>query len=415
MRVAETRPRTVHAAADVAADDHHRVAVPVIGAPVAVLGRGAPEFRHRDDDRVGKTVAEVRRERREAARELVEPVRDLAGDGALVDVVIPVAQLGERDLEADVGLRQPRNLRERPAERAVRILNARRRPVGAAGHLLQRAHGGKRVVASSAQTLVGRPFVLLLERVGRAAHAEFVDAADGERRRRSSERSRHGARERDPTQRVAFPGRDLQVTIQPPVACRLHAWRRGLHVVLRVEMRAGVVRRSARVDDGERPVVPERLERRHRRVQAEEAVEVDRRAHRVAAGTWNRNRRTQAVVVGVAVRDDHVEAVHGAALEDGDEQLAPGAGGGRRAAEERGGEAEREHRHRAGLEEQSSIHRQSQKRWNSGEPICSASSRAGGAPAGSVTPGMFPDARRVAKFMRVTSPPADSHASAVSL
>ena len=51
---------------------------------------------------------------------------------------------------------------------------------------------------------------------------------------------------------------------------------RGLHVVLRVEVRARAVGRAGGVDDGELLRVPQRLERREPRVQAEEAVEIDR-------------------------------------------------------------------------------------------------------------------------------------------
>ena len=39
------------------------------------------------------------------AREIVEPRRELALRAALVDVRVPAADVGERDLEADVGLR----------------------------------------------------------------------------------------------------------------------------------------------------------------------------------------------------------------------------------------------------------------------------------------------------------------------
>jgi len=52
-----------------------------------------------------------------AARELVEARGDLPGHGPFVDVMIPVAQLGERHLETDVGFRQPRDFREGLAER----------------------------------------------------------------------------------------------------------------------------------------------------------------------------------------------------------------------------------------------------------------------------------------------------------
>ena len=65
-----------------------------------------------------------------------------------------------------------------------------------------------------------------------------------------------------------------------------------LHVVLRVEVRARAVGRAARVHDGQRAVVPERLQRRHARMQAEEAVEIDA-APSLAAGSGDRDRRPQ--------------------------------------------------------------------------------------------------------------------------
>src|SRR5690349_5938333 len=178
-------------------------------------------------------------------------------------------------------------------------------------------------------------------------------------------------------------------------------------------MRSRVIRRSACVDDGQRLVVPQRLERGHRRVKAEEPVEVDRGSHRLAARTRNRDRGPEAVIVRFAVRNDHVEAIDRATLEDRDHKLAACPDGCSRAAKERRRKAERQHRHRARFQKDPAIHNTSsfQKRWNSGDP--SRSARSFGGLPGSVTPGMLPDARRVAKFMRLTSPPAETHASAV--
>src|SRR5437773_11401837 len=42
----------------VTTDDHHRVPMAVIGAAVAVFVHGAPELRHRENDRVFHPVAE---------------------------------------------------------------------------------------------------------------------------------------------------------------------------------------------------------------------------------------------------------------------------------------------------------------------------------------------------------------------
>ena len=125
----EARPPAVDlAAAHAAADHHHRVAVPVIRAAVAVLAHRPPELRHRQDDGVRHAIAEVGDERRDAAREIVEPLGELALRRALVDVRVPAADVRERDLEADVGLRQLRDLLQRLAER--RCADSRRRSSG---------------------------------------------------------------------------------------------------------------------------------------------------------------------------------------------------------------------------------------------------------------------------------------------
>ena len=112
------------AAADAAADRHHRVAVSVIGAAVAVLPHRPSELRHRQHDGVGHAVAEVGDERGDAAREVVEARGELALRRALVDVRVPAADVRERDLEADVGLDELRDLLQRLAERRARIVGA---------------------------------------------------------------------------------------------------------------------------------------------------------------------------------------------------------------------------------------------------------------------------------------------------
>src|SRR2546426_4615265 len=71
-------PRAVDMAAlDAAADDHHRVAMAVIGAAVTVLVHRAPELRHRENDGVFHPVAEVGNERGDASGEVVEPGGEL--------------------------------------------------------------------------------------------------------------------------------------------------------------------------------------------------------------------------------------------------------------------------------------------------------------------------------------------------
>src|SRR5438270_269178 len=76
------------------------------------------------------------------------------------------------------------------------------------------------------------------------------------------------------------------------------------------------------MDDCELLRVPEGLERSERRVQAEEAVEVDDGVLARLARLVNRDLRSKLVVISLAVRHDHVEAVHRAALEYRDQSLA---------------------------------------------------------------------------------------------
>ena len=66
-----------------------------------------------------------------------------------------------------------------------------------------------------------------------------------------------------------------QRAIHPAILRGLAAGRAGLHVVLRVEVRARRVGRTDGIDDREMLLVEQRLERRERRMQAEEAVEID--------------------------------------------------------------------------------------------------------------------------------------------
>src|SRR5258708_11601439 len=70
-------------AADVlSTDDHHGVAVAMVGAAVAVLGDGPAKLAHRQDDDVGHAIAEVPRQGGKAAREIVEAARQLSGGGS---------------------------------------------------------------------------------------------------------------------------------------------------------------------------------------------------------------------------------------------------------------------------------------------------------------------------------------------
>src|SRR5205807_9366771 len=83
-----------------------------------------------------------------------------------------------------------------------------------------------------------------------------------------------------------------------------------IYVVLRVEMAPGRVRGADRVDRGEGFGFPQWLERRETGVQAEIPVQVQD----VLLG--HGDARPFLIINRVTMRDDHVEPVHGAALEE---------------------------------------------------------------------------------------------------
>ena len=108
-------------------------------------------------------------------------------------------------------------------------------------------------------------------------------------------------------------------------------------------------------------------------MQAEVTIEVDRRIHTGAARrAWHRDVGAQFEVLAVAERDDDVERVGGAALEETDEHLplrsARKLESERGAAQERGGEAHRDQGEGAGADEDATMHGR-YLLWNSGLPI----------------------------------------------
>src|SRR5204862_4142218 len=115
----------------------------------------------------------------------------------------------------------------------------------------------------------------------------------------------------------------LAVAVEPAVRRRLHPRSPGLQIVLGVKMAPGHVGGADRVDGGEALRVPQGLDRRQAWVEAEVAVQVqDILLGHGDAGSFS-------VIEGVTMRDAHVEPVHGAALEEADENRAGEDGRGR--------------------------------------------------------------------------------------
>ena len=358
----EPRPLAVNLAAlDVAAEDEHRVAVAMVRAAVAVLLHRPAELRHRDHDDVRHAIAEVLGERGDARREVVQAVRDLSLRAALVRVVIPIPCFRERDFEAEVAFDDLRDLPERVPVGGRRVLRAVRRRVADRIHLFDHLDRIKGFRAGRAQQRIGGLRVLRLEgrrhHVGRhaGADAKLAELADGKGRRRALERAREVRRERHGAERTGvLVLLRVQIAVQPAIARALQPRRAALHVVLRVEVRPRFVVRPARVNDRQLVALEIRVKRGHARMQAEEAVEIDRAVTLVRLR--NRDRRPRAVVRLFAERDDHVEPVDGAALEDRDQDLLARLGCLGRARDELRRESEAHEREAAVLEEYASSH-----------------------------------------------------------
>src|SRR6266851_8921744 len=88
------------AAAHRPAEDPDRVAMPVVGAGIAILLHGAAEFGEHDDYGISPFAAEVLRQRGEALAERAQPVGELAVMAALADMGVPPAEAdkGESDV-----------------------------------------------------------------------------------------------------------------------------------------------------------------------------------------------------------------------------------------------------------------------------------------------------------------------------
>jgi hypothetical protein len=85
------------------------------------------------------------------------------------------------------------------------------------------------------------------------------------------------------------------------------------------------------------------LERSERGVQTEETIEIESRLG-AGTGAWDGYGGAEIVIGRVAVRDDDVQAVGGAALEDGDQSFPAGAAGGSEGSlEPQGGAADAHH------------------------------------------------------------------------
>src|SRR3954470_9058043 len=89
-----------------------------------------------------------------------------------------------------------------------------------------------------------------------------------------------------------------QIPIQPAVGSALVVRRPALHVVLRIEVRSRVARTTDGVHRGENAAIPQLLHWLERRMQAEEAVEIDGSLRGPRHGPRNGDGRPHPIVRG---------------------------------------------------------------------------------------------------------------------
>ncbi len=251
--------------------------------------------------------------------QLAQPRGELAVARPLVHVRVPTTQVGERDLEPHVGLDELSDLEQGAAEPPRRILRAVRRLVLRGVHALEHLdrresllrRGRQQARRTALVQLLERPRQLVARRFLRHAQAERLEVVDRKSGRGTGQNPRELRPERDGAKRrVGMLLVVAAVAVEPAVGGALHARRTALHVVLRVEVATRRVGRADGVNRGEALVVPQALERREARVQTEVPVQV----HDVLRG--NGDARPLPVVQRLTVGHDHVEPVHGAALEE---------------------------------------------------------------------------------------------------
>ncbi len=296
-------------------------------------------------------------------REAAEPGGKLALGAALVGVGVPAIDLGEGDLEADIGFDQLRDLLEVPAETALRVDG----PVGGlvvgCTGLLEEFERVERFAGGAVQNGVDRRGVHAFKAVGGAGgaskgdgripgEAEGVEVADGKGILVALEAARGGRGHRDGAERGLFGGvlgAAAEHAIEPAVGHAAVFIDARFHEVLGLEVGARGVGRAASLDRREMALLEQRQQRGERRVEPEVAVEIERavRARRLR-GLRDADVGAGLIIMGIAVGHDHGEAVDRAALEDADEDFVAGRGaevGRESGLAEKTGSPERPHSH----------------------------------------------------------------------
>ncbi len=174
----------------------------------------------------------------------------------------------------------------------------------------------------------------------------------------------------------------VQTAIKPTVRGALDSRRADLHVILGVEMGAGVIRRTGRMNDGQLSLIVNILELRERRMERIKTIEIDG-AFFTRGRFGDRDAWPKRIVSAVFERNDCIQSVHAAALENHHQDfpvsglLCPGG-----ADKKRRRQAEGQETQPGGFDKSPARPIHDYLRWNSGaarskasasEPVVSAS------------------------------------------
>ena len=108
----ESRPLPVNFSTLHAITQHkHRIRMSVVRAAIAVLTHRPAKFRHRQHNHIIHALAQILVERRDAAAELLQQVRQLPARIALVHMRVPASDVGKRHFQPDAGFNDLRDLK----------------------------------------------------------------------------------------------------------------------------------------------------------------------------------------------------------------------------------------------------------------------------------------------------------------
>ena len=172
--------------------------------------------------------------------------------------MIPAADVGERDLDADVRFDELGNLPHAVAEAPLRIVRTRGGLIGRLLNRLQERDSFERLAPGAVENLIARSRVHRLQYLtcGGVADREVIQVLDGDGVLRAAQSTGQSGSEADGANRGNLAGLGWQSPVEPSVGGALQTRRARFHVILRVEVRARRVGRSRCMNDRQALLLP---------------------------------------------------------------------------------------------------------------------------------------------------------------